>query len=532
MSFMALRIVGDDSYLAQRLRPGQELTAERYERLRDTFIDLSAQNGLLIKKTKAVMRKYFTEYLQKMYCHGVYLPKLIIQLFGSEKVARGESSVNMMRSHVGKMNSVVGRGISDEFMTTMMHFLWGFKRSQTNVRSENADETYYKPFASYYVTVAQKGIGRLPFTVAGANVDTTIVHNYYHVWDDDERDTYDAAAAVLGVKEPALKQELAKMVNSDSPDVYPVDPFAKGRAFVRTTQLESRVIDSMHSDAVLRMKGMKVGRYVYSKYAESFMEDALGSNKELRIIDLASKSIVVASEIQAAAKGLRSSMIAQYTWVKGFKVTYEEALEPMFDARNLNPLTAFPPKMQVIAAGIGFAQSRDLFKVRASKILSVLRQDPYMRRDLREESIIELLSDPKVFADMELMVHVLVAIGARRDLAAQVASMFISRASSFIFKANLSGLSLADAALSHLDLSLSNHLRVVSIPVTTSVQLDDLLLMHGMAVMVLDAQKNGVTRKVKIVEMYDGATNDALKVFLGGQYIKAAKYISFYFPNE
>jgi len=527
MTLLHMRIQGDDSLQVWRLAEGQDITKARYERLVETFTKITSENGLIIKKQKFVARMFSMEFLQRWFIYGIYAPKPVIQPFATEKVSRGETAISMMRSYAGKMNALVSRGISPRLATNLTTFMWSWKRSMTDKSDYKFDQTYYMPYSGLHVPVADGGVGRLWFTTVGANVDTVIC-DISRQFGEIDQNLFESAIAIISVKAPTTRREIAHKINSDSRDVKPHDPFKRGRDFIRSTMFQDRVEQSMQSDAYLMNNHIaKVGQYSYAKYPEVFVEDSISSDKQLRMIDYLDKASSVKQMRIVAQQRRRKPFNASYSWIREFSFIDGDEIPYKYD-KSLSPASGFADAFQEVAARYGLVRGREMFKIRASRLLSILKEDKYFRRDLRDESIIQILSSPRVMNNVDNIAQVLIAVGARPDLAERVAAEFKTRSAAFIFKSSVSGISMADPLLSWLDLSLEAHYAVVSVDLLPNVDLVDLLMLHGMARSVLLSFRYGTSRLVRCAPNSNQSAYNALKIIQGPSTYDAFKWITFY----
>jgi hypothetical protein len=511
MSLIRLRLQGDDSMQQWRLVSPEALTVPLYEQYIKALSEVSGQNGLTLKKQKVTLRNFYSEFLQVEWMYGYSSPKAIIQMFASEKAPSAETNLAMMRSYAGKLATAVARGMDDALLTRICKWTWALKRSVVNERSAGGKEALYVPFASYYVPLINGGIGRMPFTVMGANVDLPLC-----IWrqklPEVQRDHLDRACAAMAVKIPDVRKRVARIINSDSADVTPRDFMKPGRDFIRSTMLQRAVDDSKVAADALALIGVDLHDLRYDKYPFTFIDDALTGSKKLRELDVRGKKMFVPTYLDAVAKAPIKPASAGMDWIDRFVFEFTGVVEPALDGRT-NPMMALKG-IEHLYMQYGLANSRDLFNLRPAKLLGILRQDPTFRRDIRDETVIELLSKPRIMGDPARIEQVLVGIGARPDLAAQVALLFQNKAAAFTFKAGMSGVSLADPALGAIDFSREAHYRVVDYAGSGQQELDDIITIAGYAWSILESARTGVAKRVHVAPSKD-AVLYAVKQFLG-----------------
>jgi hypothetical protein len=517
MRLIRLEIQGDDSETKWRMNPGEFFDIDRYLAMTESFINVSGQNGLIINKKKAVVRLTFSEFLKVTWWLGINCPNNAVLAFASEKVALTESSVTLMRSQRNKFATILSRGGNHDVYSRLFAWMWAFKRSTKSPQSFNTDQTYFQPFAGLWLPISAGGLGMYPNTVHGANVDALIVDKYNHELTDVEKSLMDSAAGIYQVKPPDIRRDLAKMINSNNTDVFPIDPYKAGRQFIRDGLIERRVkAAAAAADSLKEANVIDLSNDRYDRFHINFIDNAIKNNKEIRSIDFLQKNKQVRSQILAAKKEKKGAVDKGFEWVKFFEFKLDEEIDDVLDS-TITPFIALDEKIESCYIKYGIISNDSALKLTAPKLLSALRDDPFFPRSIQDDTIINALSSPKASLDTRIQMMILVALGASADTASRVVNKFLDREASFLFFSGLGNVSISDAALSSLDLSRHSHNRIVSGITPNNFNLDRLLKVLGMTKSIIKYITTGACNTIKVI--YDGAAeHNALDILLGKKF--------------
>jgi hypothetical protein len=495
MYLLRIRIQGDDSNLAYKMVPGAMMTVSRYNELVESFQAVSNGNGLLVKKEKFVMRFFFSEFLQVTSFYGVFCPKPIVQPFGSEKVSRTIGILDQVRSDMGKSATLVERGLPHDLMVRKLFWTFAWKRSIRDAKMRAADDSYFLPMPTLFLPLAAGGVGMLPWTILSPNAGTVIVAflDTHPEW----REMMERCAAIATVPIPNRRRDVARVMNSDSPLVSPIDPFKVGREYLRSTMPEARIRNSeVAYNWLLDNKIVDLGSKRYSQYPLTYLDSALAQNKNLRELDFESKTLAVSSMINTAMKGLRRPYNTDCEWVSGFTYEFLDEVDSILPS-EITPFDAMDDKVVELHRRVGYLRSNELYTMRPARLLGILYQDPYFRRDIQEDDFVKLLSGNKILNSITAIKAVLVAVGARQDLATIVANMFTSSVARHSAMANLSGMSLNGPCLNSLDRSRAAVMRLVGPYYTSKSDISDLLLLQCASMSILHFFRTGKLQRVR-----------------------------------
>jgi hypothetical protein len=524
MSLKRLRIQGDDSETQWKLQPGETFTKSRIMEYINTMKDVTGQNGLLIKQEKFTLRNNYAEFLQVTWWLGINLPKPIIQIFATEKITQGETSMQKARSYQGKLASIISRGFNPSLANRVLFWTFAWMRSVLVPRSFTMKETYFYPQTALYVTKKNGGVGALPWTTMGANVDSVLVHWYTNL-DTDQQHVMDIASGIVSIPLFSIRRELARTINSDSANVFPRDPMSAGRQYVRASMPHSRYKSAEAAETNLKELGIPVTS-PYTNLPHSIIDDALQSNPSLRAADLKAKLDSTNLILKNIKTGVTGDFAKGLKWATRFRLSLDDELSDIIDPR-ITPYSSLSSDVERIFIKYGLINSHAVMKLRPALILRILRTDPFFPRTVRDETVIEALSDPRVFMSPVIMENVLVAIGSRPDLAARVVHLFRSRAHQFVFRAATSGISIGDATIVNCDLSRTSHNRVVKPFTDIGSQMNDIITMHAMAVSIMYSQRDGIPRMAN-VDIGRFTRHNMSKDLLGRFEPAVNQFLSFY----
>jgi len=497
MHLTRLRVQGDDSLLTWKLEPGQEFTKERYSEYVDTLTDVTSKNGLSIKKTKFLLRQTLVEFLQVTWLYGILLPKPVVQPFASEKVAEFEDYASRSQTYVGKSSTLVSRGISINTARLYNFYLNAFAlRSLQSGSNPGKITAYYYPQMAMYAPKLHKGTGNVPWCPIGANMDAVLVAWYTNM-SASQKLLVETAIAVLSARINNEKDRMADLLNSDSTRVTPNNPFLNGRNFLKTTMPYDRVLISQQLEPLLSEIGLKIKSLAYYRLPYETIRLSIQSNATLRELNVRNRSGYANAAWEIAKKGIRIPFDRGYEWVTAYRFKTGPEIDDVMDPR-ITPVSSLDPRLESIYVKLGIIKSKELFSVSPSRLLAILSRDRYFPTTIREESLIQILSHPSIYGNRNLIEMALVTIGARYDLAAQVANQFLNDTASFVFRTNIGGISLGDAAISNTDLSRESHERVVKFIQTTNRNLDDTLRMLGMAISISESILSGSMHEVHV----------------------------------
>jgi hypothetical protein len=399
--------------------------------------------------------------------------------------------------------TICGRGIDHDFLRRIGIWTYALKRSLRAKVSSGMNGTYWFPFATMYCPIKSGGIGRVPWTILGANIDTVCVH-WGMSQNSATKELLNAACGVLSFKpRGSVKETVTDVLNSDFEtnvrNTRPLNPFKEARDFIRKYQDPDRLrLATQAADMLENSRIVRLGNLRYDRLGFTIVGSAISASKQIRAAQFADKAQAFRDIGYFLRTDVTREHSADYKWVTRFDSKLGFQLPKRFD-RQTSPFHSYQPLIEEMYLYYGIANSRLTLRLSPARILSTLRRDPEFPRTIRDETIIEKLSQPRVLESIQSIYTVLIAIGARPDLASKVANMFGVDAAGFQFRASIGGISLKDPVLSALDFSRFAHYRCVQSTRFADKSIDELVSIHLYAISILYYLRDGVARQVEPV---------------------------------
>jgi hypothetical protein len=343
--------------------------------------------------------------------------------------------------------------------------------------------------------------------VLGANVDAALVLKVSELVDSDVfRVYYERAMGIMHIKVEDIRDSLGRDLLS-STDIFERTgdkvrtnfhqgvKYAKDNLIYDRIQSENIAIQELSNSGfnIKKIQGLR-----YSNMPRRLVIKTLSANPGLRKIDFENKlSLGSLIRFKVSRGEVTRPFDADYKWVTNWVFKDQEVI-PDFIDRSVTPFRAFNPDIEEVFIKYGFHLDKDSFRLTGIRILSRLKQDAFWRSDITDETIVELLANTSAIFDVFAIEHVLIAIGARQDLAAKVAQELRSKSDYLVAKLGLKGISIAGAMLIEVDNSLESHNRVV-LPMTyKSGFLVSVLKLLAFQISILRGLRTGVFRKISV----------------------------------
>jgi hypothetical protein len=274
-------------------------------------------------------------------------------------------------------------------------------------------------------------------------------------------------------------------------------------------------------DALLDGGLPSVGRMRGDQQTLQAMKKMLSDTADLRALDFGSKN----NQIRATDRNLTSGRTREpgfhLRWMDLYTVEFGDVIERN---TNLGPMEMFQNNILALYQTYDYARDKRANKLRPGTLFGPLKRDPFFRRDISEDQLLKLISKPEVVNTPGAIMTTLVAIGAKPDLAQEVANKFLTNEMRFLLQASVGGISLQDPILANLDLSLEKHLRIVTLKGDVPADIENYLRIHGMALSVLNGLRYKEFRYVTIT-CTPRANAHARKVLLKSKFEPASELI-------
>lgn len=530
MHLVRLRIQGDDSIATFELLENEQWTLERQTEYEEAFIAHSAKNGLPIKSSKAVTRMMSSNFVQVEFLYGYQLVKPITQWFAAEKVDKSDDYFQKVLNVTSKASLMCSRGANS---TTIKRWIFWYHaialRSVSNRSKFGESSTYYLPQTALYIPKMYGGAGTFPGITIVANCDSCLVE-WIEEMNDSEKIYMSQPAKALQAKVKGSISEVADLLNSNSKKVTPNDPLKKGRDLIRSGMPMDRVERSKVANAVLKTMNVDLGSLAYTKYPYETMRKAMESNASVRQLSVNDRWQLAVDMINLVNKEGDFSFTKEFIWVRSVRFHLRDVVEPLMQP-VYSPKLNLDRKINTLLCFLGLVNTPYDLMISTARIMTLLRGDPFFPKDIREESIIKLLADPKLFGNPQAIFIALLGIGVREDIAIRVSAMFMDKAAAFMFSSLASGISLNDPALIDGDQSEANHDRFVTIGPLGNRSLSNLFKKHALCKSIIYSQfEEGMMRKVE-VEINDDTEFVALSSIFGKNIYQAVNKFMKFYPN-
>jgi hypothetical protein len=507
-------VQGDDSLMILEMNQGV-FTRAWSDDFANTFSKISNVNGLLINPDKVSLRINAGEYVKIMYylCCEISRPSL---LFENSEKPMVDLPIPMMRSMLGKFATMVARGADHSYVTRLAHFFWAFRRSYLGSVSYTERHSYFLPFSALYVPKSDGGVGMVPHTVMMQSADVVIVEEIRHRTEAEIK-MFMAAKRMLRVQPQGRERVIDTMMRGwyeggsepsvarSSADQEFITPFQRGVDYIRGSQPHQRVMASKQAVAELDSIGFNFSNMAYERMPENMVRTIVSSTGSLRNEDRHQKTNALKVMSRLAARSFAQNPDVNYSpgelygehgWMAGVTFTILDELEDKLDP-VVHPWIEREPLLEAMIRKLGYG-NRDRYAIRKAAILNRLRADPHFQRSLSDDAIIDKLADPKIIGSPSRIWKFLIGIGAEPTAALAVANMFVSRASSFLFRTSVSEQSTNTPGIRDVDLSLHNHTQVVDFLTTGHKDVDDVLLIQGFLACLAYGLKTGRYHRIGI----------------------------------
>jgi hypothetical protein len=281
-----LAMMGDDSI--QIFKAFSELSAVEQDTMKTVVEEVSLSNGMGINKIKTSLRKFYYEYLKKRAEYGFIIPRFPqIQLLASERVNYNLSYQDVVSSYAGLINEHTSRGGNYDINLRLRLFTANMKRGIRKIGLDRQTEIVPGPVGSLVAPRALKGCGMMIDTIMGANLDGLMAVKY----DELTKELCNQSMYILD--SPEL--DLSRVVDAQTRDQ---GTFKEGVDFLRGRYRNDRVTSSMAAEEQLNKRGLSVGHFIYTNYAERVIKSSVNDNPAFKAVNdtfKTSKANLVAS---------------------------------------------------------------------------------------------------------------------------------------------------------------------------------------------------------------------------------------------
>jgi hypothetical protein len=505
---------GDDAIGAWSL-PGNGHSVENLRRLIDPFVETGKRQGFDLNALKTSVRLFRAEYLKKEEIYGYAIPLQHVSMFGAENENRG-FPIEVISSYASTLNVKVSRGMDHGLAARLFLFTWNIKRA---IRVDtNKSVNYYMPLGCCMLPKSLGGVGILPGTILGANMDLSIMllcQKY------DFIEFIEAANAIMSQDLTHTRSFIADLLvdEMENDGVSTPNPFGAGIRYARRVKNETLSQKLALADEALtwlRRNGYAdlINPRLNIKNMEfTVARSAILDNSSIRKLAPIEKARTGSLMIEVA-QSRGSSFPTKYNWLTTLsQAVFLEGIAVQSFNHHL-PFWFLSDNVKDLYSIVGITTG-DRLRFSSGTILNTLRKDPKFPRYINEDELVRILSNERLLLNPSAMGAVLISIGGRPDLVSQVVGNIAQSLEKFSLMDAASGLSLRDQALGALDVS-SDSMKSFTTVNTNDLAIDDLIryVMLGCSILL---HSYGEVFKTWDVSFGHGETDSIFRDLYGGR---------------
>jgi len=472
--------MGDDTIGFWSIRDPTRWTSSNYRKIRTLMSDVAKSNGLELNVLKSNMRRFYSEYLKKMFIYGHYIPRLCtLMLFCSERNQYDQDPVTSARNFNAKLLEATPRGLTGSYSILAGAYYFMLKKDllirdppgeifpkmvviDTEYRTEAQEARgsrryrYPLPFSMYFLDKASGGVGVMPGTIPGASVDPLIVA----FTTGKLRENLNSIAARL------RQHRATKLFHGEDIGVRDVEGLAEGVKQGRDALDQKRIENSKLALTELVRRGLAKPneslRYDNAPWlsAEQATQD-LGKSPEFQVDDKYRMAAALESTLQSTPDLLD---YGEYAWLRGLRVRLGGVVpyssgssHPHHGAHKL--IAGLDPKLCDLGARIGYGSRLASNRDSIARVYRPLQNDPFFPKFDVEVLTRKLATLP----GLEERTLWLVMMGAKQDDARNVSLAVDSIIDQVAFFSEAQLSSEADQWSGLLDQSRNNTRRYLEI---------------------------------------------------------------------
>jgi hypothetical protein len=505
VSLQQIRIQGDDSIafwvFISDLPLRDPVTYSKIMDIIDNeFVKNSQNNGLDINIDKMTTRSTYYEYLKKILVYGYAVPQyMVTSAFDAENKPWFFGPVDASRTFNSVLRVMINRGHNPKYLNWYAHIRWatGCKYSVPSHKKALKTEAYFAPPALYWTPIGLNGVGELPQGLDLPSKDGMIA--FFASKHKQFRDLINMAATIFDVRITRVSDKIAEAMY-DGKKTDPKDCFSRMKKFTETYVMsEERKISAGKAVRVLKKAGISLGRYSYTRFVKTYLEITMAGNRKLAEMNyLLGRD----SGIEYYKRWDEPMVDLLY---KNYGIMFHLKIEERKELKQRVEINFMPTLAQHkgnLIRYMGVSRERDTIKTRYLDFLTFLKRDEHWPRYIRDETLLRLLSDPRLVKRDDLVIAVLVGIGVHPQRASSAVNLYLTQAQrvSLFLMHRIS--STYDDFLPILDFSLPNYQRMVSYKRTGDRVLDSVLQEIGMSYTLITAQLGGKIREVHLTFTY------------------------------
>jgi hypothetical protein len=431
----------------------QQHKKEIVEKLNTAVSEVAADNGQSINKLKNIVRCFLVEYLKKVFTYGYAIPRGQIQPIAGENGGTTSDSMELLRSIVPLLDLFETRLGSRERTGYLMANMLVNGRRNYNMHDKASSGRIYIPFSCMWVPQALGGVGRLPWSIAGSNLDNVIT--IYSKRNPSFRRVVNEAAFFISKSDTTIKDEIKRTLqraakNGTSGTREQLEMYremAPGIHWIKTSLDSSRVIAARYAAVMLsKNDAPKLGDLFYPDQPITTSVRSITESKAAGLLRTREK-IESGFGMYLITDEAPDLIGSKFGWLDSVEFIVGSPLPAKKDRMDL-PNAAYNNESILRTVPFGTTTLRDANSYNASVFLNSLFQDPLFPKSITVDMILNYISKPKVLYRKENVYFALVGMGASASAAARVADLIYEKGDEAAVKLNATHVSLKSESLS------------------------------------------------------------------------------------
>jgi hypothetical protein len=452
------RHTGDDAiYL---MTCPKQPTVDEIKEIRRMAVDLADRSSLRLKPSKFSARKHYADYLKVAAIYGWLIERTATpQLFSAENNQSDLPTIEALKGYVSFLLTVIVRGYSAAPLLRYFKALWLIRRKLVTRGTKTPQKAQYIPYTVLYAPSAAGGIGKLPWSLYGANVDILITTVLYKIMPEQ----LDAACSWLKAKPADIRAALAN-------DAIAGGVFEKGLQYIKDTASKERFQAAAGAMRYLESASFSVPRQNYLSMPKDIIRRALKDSEKFRRLDFEFKNELNRLE---------------YTTIPGLTQTYVPGAKyiQMRAGTGLKYVHTYPymplaADVRDTCLKIGFSQAHTSLILKFEEVLKTLHRDTDFPRHYSDQYLFEVLTSVGTLNPQAAMMTV-IALGASESTAQAVIVELNKILRTHGLADAMGYFSFGDPVCSILDGSTTNAERIVTLNAVLTDNIKNLMLEAG-----------------------------------------------------
>jgi hypothetical protein len=521
MRLVKASIQGDDS--VQFWENLSSVTTDNISELLDVFVAVSARNGMDLNWNKTTTRYFFYEYLKKVCVYGRSVGLFSQTLPLSAETRADLTPVDRMKSWIATFNVSVSRGQSLRLCYNTCLAGWSFmRRHKQDLRKvDRKTISYFLPYGVLYLPTDLGGVGLSRHGLILASKDLII--GYRESKNPMVREMFNKAAHIMDVSYTNVSRELSgaayegRMTRPKDAMKYAKDYFKK------YVLIPSRLREAALAERRLGREGVKVGRMAYRRSVQMSIENSISSTRKVQQLNVKKALDETFKHLRRFDDDIIRDYMKKYDWAKWLTIEKLTPIERVLE----EPIRAGLSKpLRMLQLQLGHVTAQNEYIPNPERLLNFLRRDPHFPRHITKETILGLLSKPRLCQNTDLMVDMLIAIGVGKDIAAEAVNTFLKSGRAFQIYLN-SKISKRDTFVPILDFSERKLEQILDVLPSGLRYLDLFLRELAFGYLLDEAQTDGYGSKIRVT-YNDKGRADILNYLREDTKLDIVRYLGLY----